>query len=164
MFKCHCLFHLLEEEDSKKLRDRVNRNILKFNESKCVQQPWLNTDWDLTGWVAALRERTWRSSWTTGWTQGLSRSIARCYCNFAKPRTGLLGAQRPARQGKLLIILLYLARGRLHLKYCTEFGAPELNKDVEKLKRAQQKSCGECQRLEHVSRRGGWGIRAGFVW
>lgn len=87
-----------------------------------------------------------------------------CYHNFAKPRTGLLGAQRPRHQGKLLIILLYLALVRLHLKYCIEFWAPELNKDVEKLKRAQQKGYRERQGLEHVFKRGGWGIRSGFVW
>ena len=66
-----------------------------------------------------------------------STSTAHHYCKFDKAHTGLLEAQWPAREGKLLITLLYL---RLHLKYGIEFWAPNFKKDVKKLKRSQRKA------------------------
>ncbi|GAB0180043.1 mitochondrial enolase superfamily member 1 [Grus japonensis] len=58
------------QEDLDRLEEWANKDHMKLNKDRCNSCTWENiiqefsTGWDLPGWGAALRKRTWASWWT----------------------------------------------------------------------------------------------------
>lgn len=93
-------------------------------------------NWERSGWKAAPQRGTWRC-WSAAGSVGASSVCPGS--PEAKPHPGV----HPTQHQQLIeevMILLYSALVRLHLKSCEQFGVRQFKKDVKALECNQRKA------------------------